>query len=85
MEAPPNLSPKKGRDEIFKKANEKNENYTLNIKLKDNNSIYIQKSDNFVEEFLQYLDSDDKYDTHPINWYEVVNELNRNTQLKFII
>ena len=41
MEAPPNLSPKKGRDEIFKKANEKNENYTLNIKLKDNNSIYI--------------------------------------------
>ena len=41
MEAPPNLSPKKERDEIFKKANEKNENYTLNIKLKDNNSIYI--------------------------------------------
>jgi len=41
MEAPPNISPKKGRDEIFKKANEKNENYTLNIKLKDNNSIYI--------------------------------------------
>ena len=41
MEAPPNLSTKKERDEIFKKANEKNENYTLNIKLKDNNSIYI--------------------------------------------
>ena len=41
MEAPPNISPKKGRDELFKKANEKNENYTLNIKLKDNNSIYI--------------------------------------------
>ena len=50
-----------------------------------NGSIYIQKSDNFVEEFLQYLDSDDKYDTCPINWYEVVNELNRVTQLKFII
>ena len=41
MEAPPNISPKKERNEIFKKANEKNENYTLNIKLKDNNSIYI--------------------------------------------
>lgn len=50
-----------------------------------NDSIYIQKSDNFVEEFLQYLDSDDKYDTCPINWHEVVNELNRDTQLKFII
>lgn len=51
----------------------------------NNDSIYIQKSDNFVEEFLQYLDSDDEYDTCPINWYEVVNELNRDTQLKFII
>ena len=52
---------------------------------RDNDYIYIHKSDNFVEEFLQYLDSDDKYDTHPINWYEVVNELNRETQLKFVI
>lgn len=52
---------------------------------RDNDYIYIHKSDNFVEEFLQYLDSDDEYDTCPINWYEVVNELNKETQLKFII
>lgn len=52
---------------------------------RDNDYIYIHKSDNFVEEFLQYLNSDDEYDTHPINWYEVINELNKETQLKFII
>ena len=55
MEAPPNLSPKKERDEIFKKANEKNENYTLNIKLKDNNSIYISAT--FEEENKLYEDT----------------------------
>ena len=41
MEAPPNITPKKVRDEIFKKTTEKNENYTLNLKIKDSNSIYI--------------------------------------------
>ena len=55
MEAPPNISPKKERDEIFKKANEKNENYTLNIKLKDNNSIYISAT--FEEENKLYEDT----------------------------
>lgn len=52
---------------------------------RDNDYIYIHKSDNFVEEFLQYLNSDDEYDTQPINWYKVINELNKETQLKFII
>ena len=41
MEAPPNVTPKKGRDETYKKATEKNENYSLNLKLKESNSIYI--------------------------------------------
>ena len=41
MEAPPNITPKKVRDETFKKTTEKNENYTLNLKIKDSNSIYI--------------------------------------------
>ena len=41
MEAPPNLTPKKERDETYKKTTEKNENYSLNIKIKDNDSIYL--------------------------------------------
>ena len=41
MEAPPNITPKKGRDETYKKTTEKNENYSLNLKLKESNSIYI--------------------------------------------
>ena len=41
MEAPPNIIQKNIRDETFKKTTEKNENYTLNLKIKDSNSIYI--------------------------------------------
>ena len=41
MEAPPNPTPKKERDETYKKTTEKNENYSLNIKIKDNDSIYL--------------------------------------------
>ena len=41
MEAPPNICLKNLRDETFKKSTEKNENYTLNLKIKDSNSIYI--------------------------------------------
>ena len=41
MEAPPNLTPKKERDQTYKKTTEKNENYSLNIKIKDNDSIYL--------------------------------------------
>ena len=55
MEATANVNQKKGRDETFKKANEKNENYTLNMKLKDTNSIYI--SVNFYGENKLYEDS----------------------------
>ena len=41
MEAPPNPTPKKERDQTYKKTTEKNENYSLNIKIKDNDSIYL--------------------------------------------
>ena len=41
MEAPPNITPKNERNETFKKTSEKKENYTLNLKIKDSNSIYI--------------------------------------------
>ena len=44
MEAPPNIAAKIGRDETFKKTTEKNENYSLKIKIKDNDSIYISIS-----------------------------------------
>ena len=55
MEAPLNVTQKKQRDETFKKTNEKDENYTLNIKLKDNNSIYI--STTFEAENKLYEDT----------------------------
>lgn len=55
MEAPLIVTQKKQRDETFKKINEKNGNYTLNIKLKDNNSIYI--STTFEAENKLYEDT----------------------------
>ena len=55
MEAPMNFSQKTGRDETFKKANKNNENYTLNIKLKDNYSIYISAT--FEGENILYEDT----------------------------
>ena len=55
MEEPMNFSQKTGRDETFKKANKNNENYTLNIKLKDNYSIYI--SSTFEGENILYEDT----------------------------
>ena len=44
MEAPPNVTPKKERNETYKKTSENNENYSLNISIKDNDSIYISVS-----------------------------------------
>ena len=41
MEAPPNIKDKLRRNETFQKNSEKNESYTLNIKLENNDSIYI--------------------------------------------
>ena len=41
MEAPPNIKDKLRRNETFQKTSEKNESYTLNIKLENNDSIYI--------------------------------------------
>ncbi len=43
MEAPPNLKPatKNPREETYKKATENNENYLLNLKIAENDSIYI--------------------------------------------
>ena len=40
MEAPPNIKDKLRRNETFQKNSEKNESYTLNIKLENNDSIY---------------------------------------------
>ena len=44
MEAPPNVTPKKERNETYKKTSENNQNYSLNISIKDNDSIYISVS-----------------------------------------
>ena len=43
MEAPPNLKPatKNPREETYKKATENNENYSLNLKIAEKDSIYI--------------------------------------------
>ena len=43
MEAPPNLKPatKNPREETYKKATENNENYSLNLKMAEKDSIYI--------------------------------------------
>ena len=41
MEAPPNISTEKERDETYKRTTDKNEKYNINLKVKDNNSIYI--------------------------------------------
>ena len=43
MEATPNLKPatKNPREETYKKATENNENYSLNLKMAEKDSIYI--------------------------------------------
>ena len=65
MEAPPNpkLATKKPKDETYKKTTENNENYSLNLKIKDNDSIYLSiqfDGDNKIyEDIKSYKDIQD--------------------------
>ena len=67
MEAPPNVTPKKERNETYKKTSENNENYSLNISIKDNDSIYISVSlegDNKVYEDMKSYEDIKKQQTY---------------------
>ena len=53
----------------------------------DNGNYYISLGDSFVESFLSNIsdDSVDNYNIIPINKTDLVNTLNRETSLKFIV
>ena len=62
MEAPPNLKPatKNPREETYKKATENNENYLLNLKIAEKDSIYISitldRDNKLYEDIKSYAD-----------------------------
>ena len=91
MEAPPNITPKKEKDETFKKTTEKNENYSLNIKVKDNDSIYISitfEGDNKTYEDIKSYEDIKKQQTYFEDYsleeiYDEISEMISKNSIEF--
>ena len=81
MEAPPNpkLATKKPKDETYKKTTENNENYSLSLKIKDNDSIYLSiqfDGDNKIYEDIKSYEDIKKQKVYFENYnlYEIYSE-----------
>ena len=81
MDVPyPIFTEKSPKEEIYKKTTENNENYSLNIKMKENDSIYISitfDGDNKIYEYIKSYEDIKKQKVYFENYnlYEIYSEL----------
>ena len=92
MEAPPNITPKKERNQTYKKNTDKNENYSLNINIKENDSIYISinlEGDNKTYEDMKSYEDIKKQQTYFEDYsleeiYDEISDLISKNNIEFI-